>query len=133
MLIQIAVGIIALAVVVLVAFVVPVLIQLRKTVEEAEHLVRNLNRDLPLMFKEAGETVHALNRVAENLREGSEKAKVLGEAIGGIGETVNQVHGAVRGGAASLWSNAGGLLAGVRAAVRVLSHGSPDGRRGGDY
>src|SRR5438132_603562 len=133
MLIEIAMGIIALAVVVLVAFVVPVLIQLRKTVEEAEHLVRNLNRDLPLMFKEAGETIHSLNRVAENLREGSEKAKVLGEAIGGIGEIVNQVHGAVRGGAASLLSNAGGLLAGVRAAVRVISQGSPDGRRGGDY
>lgn len=133
MLIEIAVGIIALAVVVLLAFVVPVLTQLRRTVEEAERLVRNLNQELPLMFKEAADTVHSLNRVAENLREGSEKAKALGQAIGGIGETVNQVHGAVRGGAAFLWSNAGGVLAGVRAAVRVFSKGSPDGRQGSDY
>jgi uncharacterized protein YoxC len=133
MLIEIAVGIIALAVVLLVAFLVPVLIQLRKTVAEAERLLHNLNQDLPVMFREAAETVRSLNHVAGNLREGSEKAKLLGQAIGGIGETVNQVHGAVRGGAASLISNAGGLLAGVRAAVRVLGKGSPDGRPSRDY
>jgi uncharacterized protein YoxC len=133
MLIEIAVGIVALAVVILVAFLIPVLIQLRKTIGQAEQLLQNLNQDLPLMFKEASETVHSLNRVAVNLRQGSEKARVLGDALGGIGETVNQVHGAVRGGAASLWSNAGGLVAGVRAAVRVLSKGSPDGRPSSEY
>ena len=53
MLIEIEVGVIAAAAVVLVAFLVPVLIQLRKTAEESERVLQRMNEDLPLLFKEA--------------------------------------------------------------------------------
>ena len=131
MIIEIEIGIIALAAIVLVAFVVPVLIQLRKAVEESERLLKRLNYDLPSLIREATGAAQVLNQVASDVREGTERAKVLGAAIGAIGDTVNQVHGAIRGGAASLWVNASGVLAGVRAAVHVLGKGRrwnhPDG------
>ena len=131
MIIQIEIGIIALAAIVLVGFLVPVLIQLRKMVEESERLLKYLNYELPGMIKEMTGAAQALNEVASDVREGTEKAKVLGEAIGAIGDTVNQVHGAIRGGAASLWVNASGLLAGVRAAVHVLAQGWRGNHSGG--
>ena len=123
MIIEIEIGIIALAAIVLVAFFVPLLIQLRKTVEQSERLI-----------KEATGTTQVLTRVASDVREATERAKVLGQAMGAIGDTVNQIHGAIRTKAASLVLNATGLVAGVRAAVHVLGKGRrwnhPDGGSG---
>jgi uncharacterized protein YoxC len=121
MIIEIEVGVIAVAAVVLVGFLVPLLIQLRKTVQESERLLQQLNYDLPLLIKEATGAAQVVNRAASAVREGTERAKVLGQAMGAIGDTVNQLHCALRSGAASVWRNASGLVAGVRAGVQVLS------------
>ena len=122
MFIEIGVGVIALAAVVLVAFLVPVLIQLRKTTQASTHLLRQMNEDLPLLFKEATQAAQNLNQVATEIRKGAARARVLGEAIGEIGQTINHVHGAVRGGASSLVMNLTSLLAGFRAAYGVFKH-----------
>jgi len=64
-----------------------------------------------------------LNRVAGDVQEATARAKVLGNAMGAIGDTVNQIHGAIRTKAGSLVLNATGLVAGVRAAVHALGKG----------
>ncbi len=122
MIIEIAVGVIAAAAVVLVAFLVPVLIRLRKTAGESERVLQQMNEDLPLLFKEATQAAQNLNQVATEIRKGAARARVLGEAIGEIGQTINHVHGAVRGGASSLVMNLTSLLAGFRAAYGVFKH-----------
>jgi len=136
MIIEIELGIIVLSLVVLVLFLVPVLVQLRKTVEESERLLKSLNYDLPLLIKEATGTAQTFNRVTSDVREASERAKVLGQAIGSIGDTVNQIHGAIRSGATSLWLKGTGVIAGVRAAAQVLTKGRhrihPDGSDASD-
>lgn len=124
MIIEIAAGIVAVAAVVLVAFLVPVLIRLRRTAEESERLLRRMNEDLPVLFKEATQAAHHMNQVATEMREGAACARVLGEAIGEIGHTINDVHGAVRGGAGSLLTNISSLLAGFRAAYGVFTQQS---------
>ncbi len=120
MIIEIAAGIVAVAAVVLVAFLVPVLIRLRRMAEESERLLRRMNEDLPVLFKEATQAAQHMNYVATEMREGAACARVLGEAIGEIGQTINDVHGAVRGGAGSLVANLSSLLAGFRAAYGVF-------------
>ncbi|HEY3198272.1 MAG TPA: DUF948 domain-containing protein [Nitrospirales bacterium] len=125
MIIEIELGIIVLSLLVLVLFLVPVLVQLRKTVEESERLLKTLNYDLPLLIKEATGSAQTFNRVSSDVREATERAKVLGQAIGSIGDTVNQIHGAIRNGAVSLWTNATGMIAGARAAAQVLIKGRP--------
>ena len=136
MIIEIELGIIVLALVVLVLFLVPVLVQLRKTVEQSERLLKSLNYDLPLLLKEATGSAQTFNRVTNDVREASERAKVLGQAIGSIGDTVNQIHGAIRSGTVSLWLKATGVIAGVRAAAQVLTKGRhrihPDGSDASD-
>ena len=138
MVIQIPVLVMAVAVAVLVAYIVPLLIQIRRTAQESERLFRRINDDLPDLLKEASETVRNINAVATNVREGAAQARVLGDAVGAIGETINQLHGAVRGGAGSLLSNVSGWMAGVRAAFQVLAkrsssaHDADPGNGGGD-
>ena len=124
MIIEIAIGVIAAAAVVLVAFLVPVLIRLRKTAEESERLLRQMNEDLPVLLKEATQAAINMNQIVTEVRVGASCARVLGEAIGEIGETINHVHGAVRGGAGSLLTNLSSLLAGFRAAYGVFKQQS---------
>ena len=104
-------------------FLVPLLIQLRKTVQESERLLQQLNYDLPRLIKEATGAAQVVNRAASAVREGTEGAKLLGLAMGAIGDTVNQVHEGIRSVTASAWGTANGLLAGIRAGVQVLSKG----------
>lgn len=120
MFIEIAAGVMALAAVVLVAVLVPMLMQLRKTAEESERLLRRMNEDLPVLFREATQAAQNMNQVAGEMREAATRARVLGEAMGGVGETINEVRELVRGGAGTLLTNVGSLLAGFRAAYGVF-------------
>ncbi len=121
MFIEIAVGVMALAAVVLVAVLAPVLMQLRKTAEESERLLRRMNEDLPVLFREATQAAQNMNQVAGEIREAATRARVLGAAMGGVGETINQVHGLVKKGGGTLLTNIGSLLAGFRAAYGVFT------------
>lgn len=131
MFIEIAVGITATAAIVLVAFLVPMLIQLRKTAEESERLLRRMNEDLPVLFREATQAAQNMNQVASEMREAATRARVLGEAMGGVGETINQMHGLVRGGAGTLLTNLSSLLAGFRAAYGVFKQKAESHQQGG--
>ncbi len=131
MFIEIAVGVMALAAVVLVAFLAPVLIQLRKTAEESERLLRCMNEDMPVLFREATQAAQNMNQVASDLRQAAAHARVLGDAVGGVGETINQVRELVQGGAGTLLTNVGSLLAGFRAAYGVLAKKSESHQQGG--
>src|SRR5437016_4523227 len=95
MVIEIAAGVVALAAVVLVAVLVPMLVHLRHTAEEAEKLLRHMNQDWPILFREATEAAIKLNQVAGELREAAAGARVLGGAVGEIGDTISHVTGAV--------------------------------------
>ena len=129
MLTQIAGVVAALAAVVLVGFLVPVLINLRKTTEEAERLLRRLNHELPNILRETTETLQGVNRVVADVQKGTVAARPLGQAIGAIGQTVNTVHDTIRGGTNAVVSNVSGWVAGVRAALNVLRRGSMSGSR----
>ncbi len=131
MFIEIAVGVIALAAVVLVAVLVPMLIQLRRTAEESERMLRRMNEDMPVLFREATQAAQNMNQVATDLREASAHMRVLGDAVGEVGQTINQVHGIVRGGAGSLLTNVGSLLAGFRAAYGVFKQKAESHQQGG--
>jgi len=122
MIIEIGVGVIAVAAAVMVAFFVPVLIRLRRTAEESERLFRRMHEDLPVLVKEATRAVINMNQVVTDLREGAARARVLGEAMGEIGETINQMNGFARSWTGRVLVNASSLLAGFRAAYGVFRH-----------
>jgi hypothetical protein len=54
------------------------------------------------------------------MRDGVEHASVLLHAVGEVGESVQQMHNVVRGSSGSLLTNVASLVAGVRAATRVM-------------
>lgn len=115
--IELAAVIIAVALVVLVSFIIPTVIQVRKTASQAEQLLSQVNTELPGILKEIKQTNENVRAMSDQARQGMGRATVLMHAIGDVGETVNQVHGMIRGQSASLAKNVVKLLGGVRAVL----------------
>ena len=118
--IEVAAGIGAGAFAVLVGFLVPVLIRLRHTVAQSEQLLIKMHADVPALVSDLRSMSHNLNVLTNQAREGVEHASVLLHAVGEVGESVQQVHNVMRGSSGTLLTNVAGLVAGVRAATRVM-------------
>ena len=118
--VEVAACLAAAAFAVLVGFLVPVLIRLRNTVAQSEQLLAKMNADLPALVSDLRSMSHNLNALTDQMREGVEHASVLLHAVGEVGESVQQVHDVVRGSSGTLLTNVASLVAGVRAATRVM-------------
>ena len=118
--IEIAAALAALAFAVLVGYLVPVLIQVRKTVAESEQLLVKLNHDLPPLIGELRAMSQNLNDLTEQARGGVEHAAMLLHAVGEVGESVQHVHDVVRGSSGSMLTNVASVVAGFKAATQVM-------------
>jgi len=127
MIVEVAAILVAIAFAVLVGYLVPLLIQVRKTVAEAETLVTKLNADLPTLVTELRAMSQNLNDLTEQARGGVEHAAVLLHAVGEVGESVNQMHSLVRGSGGTLLANVASVVAGLRAAKHVVTERLKEG------
>ena len=118
--VEIAAILVAVAFAVLVGYLVPVLIQLRKTIAESEQLLAIMNRDVPLLIGELRAMSQNLNDLTEQARGGVEHAAVLLHAVGEVGESVQHVHDVVRSSGGSMLTNVASVIAGFKAATQVM-------------
>lgn len=118
--VEMAAILVAVAFAVLVGFLVPMLVQIRKTVAESEQLLAKMNHDLPPLIDELRTMSHKVNDLAEQARGGVEHATVLLHAVGEVGESVQQVHNVVRGSSGSMLTNMASVVAGFKAATQVM-------------
>lgn len=134
MLIEIAGIIAAVAFAVLVGYVVYTLIQVRKTLVELQVVLVYLNSQLPPLLKDLRLMTENVNALSEQARDGVEHASVFLHAVGAVGETVEQMHGLVKGQGEGLASKLFSVVAGVKAASAVVKERfskSHDERNGG--
>ncbi|HLZ32451.1 MAG TPA: DUF948 domain-containing protein [Nitrospira sp.] len=118
--VEIAAMLVAVAFAVLVGYLVPVLIQVRKTVAESEQLLAKLNTEVPSLVAELSSMGRNLNELTDQARSGVEHASVLLHAVGEVGESVQQVHNVIRGSGNTLLSNVASVMAGFKAATQVV-------------
>ena len=118
--VEIAAILVAVAFALLVGFLVPVLIQVRKTVAESEQLLAKMNNDLPPLIGELRAVSHNVNNLTEQARRGVEHATVLLHAVGEVGESVQHVHDVVKGSSGSMLTNMASVVAGFKAATKVM-------------
>lgn len=135
MIVDVAAIVVALAFAVLVGYIVPTLIQLRKTIAESAQLMSRMNDELPTLLRDLRVMTDNVNDLADQARGGVEHAAVFLHAMGEVGETVQQVHKTVRGKSGTLLMSLASMVAGVRAASAVVKErmygegGDPNGRR----
>ena len=118
--VEIAALLVAVAFAVLVGYLVPLLMQVRKTVAESEQLLSKMNAEVPPLVAELRAMSQNLNDVTNQAREGVEHAAVLLHAVGEVGESVQHVHNIVRGSGGTLLSNVASMVAGFKAATHVV-------------
>lgn len=120
MVVEIAAILVAVAFAVLVGYLVPLLIQVRRAVAESEQLMGRMNSELPSLIAELRAMSQNLNDLTDQARSGVEHASVLLHAAGQLGESVQVVHNLVKGSGGSLLANMAGVVAGLRAAKDVV-------------
>ena len=118
--VEISAILVAVAFAVLVGYLVPVLIQVRKTVAESEQLLAKMNSDLPPLIGELRAMSHKVNDLTEQARTGVEHAAVLLHAVGEVGESVQYMHDVVKGSSGSMLTNVASVVAGFKAATQVM-------------
>jgi len=118
--VEIAAILVTIAFVVLVGYLVPVMIQVRKTVAESEQLLAKMNHDLPPLIEELRSISRNMNDLTEQARNGVEHAAVLLHAVGEVGESVQHVHEVVKGSSGSMLTNVASVVAGLKAATKVV-------------
>ncbi|CUS34316.1 DUF948 domain-containing protein [Candidatus Nitrospira nitrificans] len=118
--VEIAALLVAVAFAVLVGYLVPLLMQVRKTVAESEQLLSKMNAEVPALVAELRAMSQNLNDVTNQVREGTEHAAVLLHAMGEVGESVQHVHNIVRGSSGTLLNNVASMVAGFKAATHVV-------------
>jgi uncharacterized protein YoxC len=118
--VEIAAILVAIAFAVLVGYLVPVMIQVRKTVAESEKLLAKMSSDLPPLIGELRAMSHNMNDLTEKARGGVEHAAALLHAVGEVGESVQQVHNVVKGSSGSMLTNVASVVAGFKAATQVM-------------
>jgi uncharacterized protein YoxC len=118
--VEMAALLVAVAFAVLVGYLVPVLMQVRKTVAESEQLLSKMNAEVPALVAELRAMSQNLNDVTNQVRQGVDHAAVLLHAVGEVGESVQQVHNVVRGSSGTLLNNVASMVAGFKAATHVM-------------
>jgi uncharacterized protein YoxC len=118
--VEMAAILVAVAFAVLVGYLVPVMIQVRKTVAESEQLLAKMNHDLPPLIGELRAISHTMNDLTEQARGGVEHAATLLHAVGEVGESVHHVHNVVKGSSGSMLTNVASVVAGLKAATKVV-------------
>ena len=118
--VEMAALLVALAFAVLVGYLVPVLMQVRKTVAESEQLLSKMNAEIPGLVAELRAMSQNLNDVTNQARDGVEHAAILLHAVGEVGESVQRVHNVVRGSSGTLLSNVVSMVAGFKAVTKVV-------------
>ena len=120
MIVEIAALLIATAFAVLVGYLVPTLIQLRKTIAESEQVLTRMSNELPSLVREMRAMTENVNALVDQVRDGVDHAAVFLHAVGEIGDTVQKVNETVRGKSGSLLVNVASMVAGLKAASTIV-------------
>ena len=129
--IDFAAVVIAVAFVVLVGYLIPTVVQLRRTVAQSERLLAQLNSQLPELLRDVKASLHNVQVMTDQAKHGVDKASVLFSAIGHVGDTVNQVHSAVRSQSAAMILKAAGMFQGIKAIATTVRDRIHHKERGG--
>lgn len=117
-------GIMAGAIVVLIAFLIPALLQSIKTAKAAEMFFKTSQESLYPLILKLTETVERSNRVASGIEESVHNVQRLAKAIGETGTILEDINAATRRTGMFVSVTSSALRAGIFAALGELAKGA---------
>ncbi len=117
--VEIAAVIAAVALAVLVLYLVPTILSVRKTAESVASLAEFLTNDLKPTIKELNEVISELKTVGGGLAEGTGDVKKFMSALGETGQQISTINRSVNN-VASVVHQAGAIATGVKVAATYM-------------
>ena len=112
--------VILVVVILVAAFLLPLILQLKKTGHKADALLDELHRELLPTLSDCREIAERINRASVKIETGSGHAENLLEALDEITDSVRRLAHYFRHDACSISENAACLILGLKAASKVL-------------
>ena len=112
--------IILVVVILVAAFLLPMIWQLKKTGHKADALLDELHRELLPTLRDCKEIAERINRASVKIEKGSDHAENLLEALDEITISVRRIAHFFRQDACSMSENVAYLILGLKAAGKVL-------------
>ncbi len=115
--------VIAAVVVILLGFLIPVILQLRKTAKSAENFLKVTQESLTPLLSELKESAERLNKISEDIEGSVSNVRHLANAVGEIGTMVDEVNNFVKQTGLSFSIKTASVGAGIKAVLSVLAKG----------
>ena len=111
---------IAVLVLLIVIFLIPAMLQLKKTARDLDHFLLETQRELVPMMKQLREASERINRASAKVERGAEKSEPLFASLTEMGHLVHDVNDFLHHDVGRYVGNAAGLWLGMRAASKVF-------------
>ncbi|MEW6600746.1 MAG: DUF948 domain-containing protein [Nitrospirota bacterium] len=116
-------GIIAGAFIVLVALLIPVMLQIKRTAKAAEDFLQATQASLSPLLKKLQETVDKTNQVANKLDESISDVQHLTKAVGETGAIIEDIKTLIKQISTLISGTISSFGAGIKTALGVLTQG----------
>lgn len=116
-------GIIAGAFIILVAFLIPTILQIKRTAKVAEDFLKNTHSTLNPLLIQLKETVEMTNQVAEKLDESISSVRNLTNAVGETGIIIDEINILLKQTSRFISGTISSFGAGIKTALSVLTQG----------
>jgi len=116
-------GIVAGAVIVLVAFLIPVLLQIKRTAKATEDFLRTTQDSLNPLLIRLEETVEKSYQVADKLDESISNIRHLTNAVGETGAIIDDINSMIKHINTFISGTMSSFGAGIKTALSVLTQG----------
>ena len=127
MTVQISIPVLILIVViVLAAFLLPMIWQMKKSAQEADKFLQELRRDLLPAIRDIGEIADRVNRASAKIEKGGGKIEEFFESLGETTDSLHQLGKIFRQDLGAVVQHAACLILGLKAAGRVIFKDNQD-------
>jgi len=116
-------GIIAGAFIVLVAFLIPAILQIKNTAKAAEEFLHSTQTSLNPLLIELKETLEKTNQFAEKMDESINNIQHITKAVGETGAIIDDINALIRHINTFISGTMSGFGAGIKTALSVLVQG----------
>jgi uncharacterized protein YoxC len=117
---QLWIGIIVITVVVTAAFLIGLIMELRKTARSINEFLKTTEEFFNPTLEELQQTLRSIRNVSDNLNDATNDIKTFSGAVNDIGQHVRQISNIIEGVTSSTAIKASGLKVGIRTALGVL-------------
>ena len=112
--------IVVVAAVLVVAFLIPMMVQAKKTARQIDEFITLAQRDVLPMLRELREASERINRASAKVEQGVEQAEGLMQSVGEVGDSIHRANHFLQHDVGRYMGNAAGIWLGIRAASKVL-------------